>query len=119
MSSGACGPIRHLPEDRITAYNPTMPEETAPRLQVTFTARILRKRDDLPRYVVVKPQYVTGRSGAFTAEVTLNGSSPFLRNIRPWGKGSDVYFFNLTAPQCAKASLEANDRCTVTITENT
>ena len=45
----------------------------------------------------------------------LNDVGPFERNIRPWGKGSDVYFFNLTAPQCAKANLDTNDECVVTI----
>ena len=83
---------------------------------VEFNTRILRKQDDLPRYVVVKPEHVAGRSQAFGADVTLNGVGPFRRNIRPWGKGSDVFFFNLTAPQCAKAKLDTNDACTVAIT---
>lgn len=84
--------------------------------KVEFATRILRKQDDLPRYVVVKPEHVAGRSSAFSAEVTLNGAGPFRRNIRPWGKGSDVFFFNLTAPQCAKARLDTNDECVVAIT---
>jgi hypothetical protein len=45
----------------------------------------------------------------------LNDAGPFRRNIRPWGKGSDVFFFNLTAPQCDEARLGTNDACTVTI----
>lgn len=76
---------------------------------------MLRKRDDLPRYIVVKPEHLDGRSTAFAADVMLNEAGPFTRNIRPWGKGSDVFFFNLTAPQCAKAGLETNDECVVTI----
>jgi hypothetical protein len=47
--------------------------------------------------------------------VLLNGTGPFPRNIRPWGKGSDVFFFNLTEPQCRKAGLDTNDPVTVTI----
>jgi len=36
--------------------------------KTTFKARILRKQLDLPRYVVVKPEYVGGRTHAFLAE---------------------------------------------------
>lgn len=83
--------------------------------KVKFSARVLRKQDFLPRYIVVKPEYVPGRTSAFLAEVLLNEAGPFARNIRPWGKGSDVFFFNLTTPQCTKAGLETNDKCLVTI----
>lgn len=83
--------------------------------KVTFSARILRKEDFLPRYIVVKPDHVPGRDKAFLASVLLNGAGPFARNIRPWGKGSNVFFFNLTQPQCTKAGLETNDECVVTI----
>ena len=82
---------------------------------VSFSTRILRKEDFLPRYIVVKPEHVKGRTRAFQADVMLNDAGPFRRNIRPWGKGSDVFFFNLTAPQCSKAGLDTNDACTVTI----
>lgn len=82
---------------------------------ITFPARILRKQEDLPRYVVVKAEHVSGRTAAFIADVMLDDCAPFERNIRPWGKGSDVFFFNLTAPQCAKAKLDTNDQCMVTI----
>ncbi len=82
---------------------------------VSFSARVLRKEDFLPRYIVVKPEHVRGRKAAFLANVMLNGAGPFRRNIRPWGKNSDVFFFNLTAPQCGKAQLETNDECSVTI----
>lgn len=82
---------------------------------VSFRARVLRKEEFLPRYIVVKPDHVGGRTQAFAAEVMLNGVGPFRRNIRPWGKGSDVFFFNLTAPQCGKAGVATNDECMVTI----
>lgn len=82
---------------------------------IRFTARILRKQDDLPRYIVVHPDHVAGHTSAFAADVMLNESGPFRRNIRPWGKGSDVFFFNLTAPQCEKSGLDTHDQCEVTI----
>jgi len=84
--------------------------------QMKFAARILRKRDFLPRYVVVKAEYVKGRTQAFMADIMLNEAGPFVRKVQPWGKGSDVFFFNLTAPQCEKAGLDTNDECIVTIT---
>jgi hypothetical protein len=89
--------------------------ERMDRDKVTFSARILRKEDFLPRYIVVKPEHVRGRTHAFLTEVLLNEAGPFTRNIRPWGKGSDVFFFNLTTPQCTKAALDTSDECLVTI----
>lgn len=85
------------------------------RTPVSFPARLLRKQPFLPRYVVVKPDHVGGRTAAFVADILLNQSGPFRRTIRPWGKGSPVFFFNLTAVQCAKAGLDTNDTCTVTL----
>jgi hypothetical protein len=82
---------------------------------IFFTARILRKQPDLPRYVVVRPEYVAGRTEAFSAKISLNGSPSFARNVRPWGKGSDVFFFNLTQPQCQQAGLDTGDECEVRI----
>jgi hypothetical protein len=75
----------------------------------------LRKQDDLPRYVVVKPEHVPGRNASFEALVRLNGGPTFRRNIRPWGKGSDVFFFNLTQPQCRKSNVDTGDVCMVSI----
>lgn len=83
---------------------------------VSFPARILRKRDFLPRYIVVRPEHAPGRSAAFAAQVMLNQAGPFARNIRPWGKGSDVFFFNLTEAQCRRAGLDTDDQCMVTLT---
>ena len=83
---------------------------------ITFRARILRKQAGLPRYVVVQPEHVPGRTKSFPAEIMLNDAGPFLRNVHPWGKGSAVFFFNLTEPQCRKAGLDTNDECQVTMT---
>ncbi|CAN0577407.1 unnamed protein product, partial [Laminaria digitata] len=32
------------------------------RDEIRFSTRILRKQDDLPRYVVVNPEHVSGRT---------------------------------------------------------
>jgi hypothetical protein len=82
---------------------------------LVFSAKILRKQDDLPRYIIVPAKYVAGRSDTFAALVRLNEGPPFERNIRPWGKGSDAFFFNLTAPQCKAAKVETGDECLVDI----
>jgi hypothetical protein len=82
---------------------------------IQFSARILRKQPDLPRYVVVDPVHVAGRDAAFAATVSLNGCPEFERNIRPWGRGSGVFFFNLTEPQCRKAGVDTGDTCEVSI----
>jgi hypothetical protein len=83
--------------------------------EFAFTARILRKQPDLPRYVVVPPEHVPGREAAFAAKVFLNDAGPFARNVRRWGRGSDVFFFNLTEVQCRKAGLDTGDTCRVTV----
>ena len=82
---------------------------------IVFSTRILRKQDNLPRYIIVKPEHVLGRDEAFEALVQLNGCPPFKRNIRPWGKDSAIFFFNLSQPQCQKANLETDDACVVSI----
>jgi hypothetical protein len=93
-----------------------LPAEGAmPQKSISFSARILRKQPDLPRYVVVDPGHVAGRQSAFAAKVSLNGCQEFERNIRPWGKGSDVFFFNLTEPQCRKGGVDTGDVCQVSI----
>lgn len=83
--------------------------------EIRFTATILRKQADLPRYIIVKPEHVAGHATAFAGQVTLNGAGPFARNIRPWGKGSDAFFFNLTAQHCKKAGVDTGDECTIAI----
>lgn len=83
--------------------------------RIAFAARILRKRADLPRHVIVKPGQVGGRTASFAADVALNGTAPFARNVRPWGKGSDAFFFNLTESQWRRAGVETGDDCEVGI----
>ena len=51
--------------------------------KTTFSARVLRKADDLPRYIDVSAEHVAGRTATFEAEVTLNGGDAFVQNIRP------------------------------------
>lgn len=80
-----------------------------------FRARIARKQPDLPRFVVVPAELVAGRSGAFDALVSLNGGRPFPRRVHPWGKGKDVYFFNLTATVCAAQGVDTGDICDILV----
>lgn len=87
---------------------------TSPAL-MSFDATVLRKQDDLPRYIVVKPAHLAGRTAAFPARVSLNGCPPFPRRVQPWGKGSDAFFFNLTQDQCRKAGVDTGDRVAVRI----
>jgi len=54
---------------------------------ICFTARVLRKQDNLPRYIVVKPEYVGGRTRAFSADVMLNDAGPFKRTEPALGQG--------------------------------
>jgi hypothetical protein len=82
---------------------------------MTFDAKILRKQSNLPRYVIVPATHLSGRVTAFEAMVSLNGGKPVLRNIRPWGKGVDAFFFNLTAEQRATAGLDTGSKCTVVL----
>lgn len=82
---------------------------------IAFAGTILRKQDDLPRYIVVKPEHVAGRRAAFPARVSLDGGPAFARNIRPWGRGSDAFFFNLTAEQARRSGLDTGDTCAVII----
>lgn len=88
----------------------------SPITELSFRARILRKQSDLPRYIVISSEHSAGWTGAFEALVSLNGYPPFKRNIRPWSKGSDVFFFNLTQRQCEGAGLDTNDECSVAVT---
>jgi hypothetical protein len=83
--------------------------------KISFKARVLRKMAELPRYIVIKLEQLADQTSAFPAMVRLNGSAPFARTIRPWGKGSNVFFFNLTAPQCKAAGVDTGDQCLVEI----
>lgn len=83
---------------------------------IAFTATILRKQDDLPRYIIVAPEDVPeGADGMFPAVVSIDNSPPFLRNIRPWGKTSRAYFFNLTAEQCRNAGVDTGQEVSIRI----
>jgi len=88
----------------------------SPPAFATFTTKVLRKETFLPRYIVVRPEHAARQGAAYAAMVTLNEAGPFPRNIRPWGKGSDVFFFNLTEAHCKAARLDTHDPVTVTIT---
>ena len=70
--------------------------------EFSFQTRILRKHHSLPRYIGVNPEFVEGRTVSFRADVLLDGAGPFERNIRPWGKGSDVFFSTSPNPNAKK-----------------
>jgi len=86
---------------------------------ISFAGTILRKQDDLPRYIVVKPEHLAGRRAAFPARVSLDGGPDFARNIRPWGGTSNAFFFNLTADQARRSGLDTGDTCAVIILPET
>ena len=82
-------------------------------MTIVFRARILRKQDDLPRYIVVAARHLGRRLGAFDAIVTLDDGPPFARKVRPWGKGSDAFFFNLTQEACRRSGVDTGQTVTV------
>ena len=50
------------------------------------------------------------------ALVSVNGSEPFRRVIKPWGKGKDgVWFAELNEQQCKRLKVDTGDRITVTL----
>jgi hypothetical protein len=66
----------------------------------------------LPVYVVIPDQHVQlwGLTGTTVVEGTANDVSFGRRTIKAWGKGTDDWFIELTAPFCKAASLTVGDR---------
>ena len=73
------------------------------------------EQEDLPRYIIVKAAHMAGHKKTSSARVSLNDGPAFGRNIRPWGKGSDAWFFNLTQDQCRRSDARTGDRVKVRI----
>ncbi|SPH18681.1 hypothetical protein DEA8626_02223 [Defluviimonas aquaemixtae] len=88
--------------------------KTADHLE--FKAKILRKQDDLPRYVVLPRKAWAAYPVGFAAEVSINGGAPFRRHVRPWGKGREALFLNLTSRQCRDAGVDTGAVCTFALT---
>ena len=74
-----------------------------------------RKADGLPRYVVVPAELVAPWKLEATTpvEVTLGDVSVGRRSLKRWGGGRDVWFFDLTEKQCARAGVATGDRVLV------
>ena len=81
------------------------------RQKVRFTTPLQRKDPRLPVYVVIpgarlKPWSLTGTT---VIEGSANGVAIGRRNIKAWGKGSDDWFVEFTAPFCKTARLAVGD----------
>jgi hypothetical protein len=79
---------------------------------VRLATRLERKDPSLPVYVVISGRHVQpwGLTGTTAVEGTANGFLFGRRTIKAWGKGSDKWFVELTAPFCKTARLKVGDR---------
>ena len=84
--------------------------------KIEFRATILRKQEDLPRYIVIPDGLLSDRLTSFSALISLNDGPCFPRNIHPWRKGRSVFFFNLTADQCRRSNVETGDEVKISLT---
>lgn len=80
--------------------------------QVRLSTRLERKDPSLPVYVVIPSRHVRPWSltGTTVIEGTANGVPFGRRTIKAWGKGSDEWFVEFTAPFCKAARLKVGDR---------
>jgi len=78
----------------------------------TLTSTLLRKDSSLPVYVVIPGRIVAPwkLSGTTVVEGSANGHPFGRRNIKAWGKGSEDWFLEFTAPFCKAAGLNVGDR---------
>jgi hypothetical protein len=77
----------------------------------TLTSKLLRKDPSLPVFVVIPGRVVAPwkLEGTTVVEGSANGHSFGRRNIKAWGKGSDDWFLEFTAPFCKAAGLNVGD----------
>jgi hypothetical protein len=80
--------------------------------EVRVTTRLQRKDPGLPVYVVIPGRHLRpwGLAGTTVVEGSANGRALGRRTIKAWGKGSDDWFVELTAPFCRTACLTVGDR---------
>lgn len=73
--------------------------------------KLQRKDPGLPVYVVVPGKFVKPweLSGTTIIEGTANGFPFGRRTIKAWGKGTDDWFVEFTAPFCKTAGLNVGD----------
>lgn len=79
--------------------------------EVKLSTQLQRKDPRLPVYVVIPGQYVQPWRlvGTTVIEGTANGFPFGRRTIKAWGKGSDDWFVEFTAPFCKSAHLNVGD----------
>jgi hypothetical protein len=84
----------------------------SPRPVVQLSTRLQRKDPSLPVYVVIPGRHLQpwALTGTTIIEGTANGVSFGRRAIKAWGKGTDDWFVEFTAPFCKAASLSVGDR---------
>jgi hypothetical protein len=86
-----------------------IPGDLAP--EVRLSTRLERKDPRLPVYVVIASRHLSPwcLTGTTVIEGTANGHPFGRRTIRAWGKESDDWFVEFTAPFCKAASLNVGD----------
>ena len=79
--------------------------------QVTVSTVLERKNPGLPVFVVIPGRFIASwkLAGTTVIEGTANGRAFGRRNIKAWGKGSDNWFLEFTAPFCRAAGLDVGD----------
>lgn len=77
--------------------------------QVKLSAKVARKRDDLPRFVVIPSSAIAewGLTGTTPVDVVINGVAVERRNIRFWDAAK--WFFSITAKDCKKVGIDTGD----------
>lgn len=80
-----------------------------------LTARIRRKRADLPVYVIVPAGLAYRQRGTHPVRVTVNGGPAFRRNLKETGDGT--WFLELTRPQMESGGLAVGDEARFTLEE--
>lgn len=76
---------------------------------VSVTAKVARKRDDLPRFVVIPASAVAEweLTGTSPVDVTINGVRVERRNFRFWDTAK--WFFSITLKDCKKVGIDTGD----------
>jgi len=82
------------------------------RPEVRLSTQLQRKDPRLPVYVVIPGRHVQAwrLTGTTVIEGTANGHPFGRRTIKAWGKGTDDWFVEFTAPFCKTARLNVAGR---------
>lgn len=85
--------------------------------EFNFTTTILRKQDDLPRFVMVPSEAVSAldqtAGKTFVVLCAIDAGVPFRRSVKPWGDGR--WFLDLTDPQCTAAGVDTGDEIAIAL----